>query len=93
MHVGVCRIELQLPGADTLKEKRRVVKSIKDRVAHRYHVSIAEVGRLDSARFAELGVACVSNDVRHATSVLTKVQDFVESSFPVVVVDVETELW
>lgn len=93
MHVAVCRIELQIPGATTLKDKRRVVHSIKDRVAQKYRVSIAEVGRLDNPRFAELGVACVSNDVGHATSVVTKVGTYVEETFPVVVLDVDTDIW
>jgi hypothetical protein len=93
VHVGVCRIEFQIPGGDSLKAKRRVVSSIKDRVAQRFRVAIAEVGRLDSSRFGELGIACVSNDARHATSILTNVANFIESSYPIIVVDVDTELW
>jgi len=92
VHVGVCRIEFQVSGARTLKDKRRVVHSIKDRVAGRFQVTIAEVGILDNPCMAELGFACVSNNDRHATSVLTKVAEFIEDAFPIVVLDVETEI-
>ena len=52
MIVGIMQVELMIYDAMTLKDKRRVVKSIKDRVAHEFNVSIAEVDALDVHRKA-----------------------------------------
>jgi len=69
MAVGVMQFELHLPGARSLKDKRRVVKGLKDRL-HRHHlVSVAEIEALDHHRIARLGIAMTANDARviHAT--------------------------
>jgi len=65
MTIGVLQLELSVPDAMSLKDKRRVIKSIKDRIAHHNNVSIAEVGALDEHRRSILGVAMVSNDSRY----------------------------
>lgn len=75
MIVGVLQVELLVYEAVTLKDKRRVVKSIKDRIAHAFNVSIAEVDALDQHRRAILGVALVGNDTRYVQSRLDKVVD------------------
>ena len=62
MTVGVLQLELSIPDAMSLKDKRRVVKSLKDRIAHGHNVSIAEVGALDEHRRSILGIAMVGND-------------------------------
>jgi len=92
MHVGVCTILFEVPGSSSLKEKRQVVRSIKDRVRNRFNVSIAEVGELDSRALCEMGLACVSNDVRHVNSMLTQVSAYIEEEFPISVRDVTLEL-
>ena len=79
MTVGVLQIELTVPDAFSLKDKRRVVKSLKDRIAHGHNVSIAEVGALDEHRRAILGVAMVSNDSRYVEGALSKLVDFVKA--------------
>ncbi len=64
MVVGVMQFELHLPGAQSLKDKRRVVKSLKDRL-HRHHmVSVAEIEALDHPRIAMMGLSMTSNDAR-----------------------------
>jgi hypothetical protein len=77
--VGVLQLELSVPDAFSLKDKRRVVKSLKDRIAHGHNVSIAEVGALDEHRRAILGVAMVSNDSRYVEGALSKLVDFVKT--------------
>src|SRR4051794_6149429 len=62
MHVGVLRLSLQVVGARSLKDKRHVVRSFKDRVKARLGVSIAEVGYTDKLQLATFGVAVVSGD-------------------------------
>lgn len=73
MYVGVMRLGLMVPGARTLKDKRRVVLSFKERVQGRFKVSIAEVGALEHPRHATLGVAVVSNDAAVCDSVLSAI--------------------
>ena len=72
MIVGVLRVRLILREAYSLKEKRRVILGVKDRLRVRFNVAVAEVGALDARQRAELGVACVSNDRRHAEGLLEK---------------------
>jgi hypothetical protein len=77
MTVGVLQLELSIPDAFSLKDKRRVIKSLKDRIAHGHNVSIAEVGALDEHRRSILAVAMVSNDSRYVEGALSKLVDFV----------------
>ena len=92
MTVGCCKIELRIPGSDSLKAKRRVVKSVKERVQARFNVAIAEVDRLDDWQRATLGVVTVSNDSRLVDALLSKVVSWIELSGDVLVVDYEIEL-
>jgi uncharacterized protein YlxP (DUF503 family) len=70
MIVGVKAWELQLAGCQSLKDKRRVIKSLKDRLHARFNVSVAEVDHQDSWQRAALAASVVSNDQRHAAEVL-----------------------
>jgi len=77
--VGIVRIELHLPAATSLKEKRSVVKSLKERIRHRVHASVAEVDHLDLWQRAALGVAVVSGQHRQVAEMLQAVRSLVES--------------
>lgn len=79
MHVGVGRLELQLPESASLKDKRMVVKSVIGRVRNRFNVAVAEIDTQDVWEIATLGIVCVSDDRRHANEMLSKVIDFIES--------------
>jgi len=93
MVIGTCIIELSIPAAHSLKEKRRVLKSIITRVQNEFNVSIAEVDSNDAWQSAALGVACVSNSANHVHSTLTKVINMIEKSrFDVEVVDYKIEI-
>ena len=76
----------------SLKDKRRVVKSLKDRIAHAHNVSIAEVGALDEHRRSVIGMAMVSNDSRYVQSALSKLVDFVRSVPQVDLMDYQIDL-
>jgi len=79
MVIGVLQLELGVGDAMSLKDKRRVIKSLKDRLAHAHNISIAEVGALDEHRRAILGIAMVSNDTRYVQGALAKLVDFVRT--------------
>jgi len=92
MTIGVLQLELSIGDAMSLKDKRRVVKSLKDRIAHGHNVSVAEVGALDMHRTAILGIAMVGNDNRYVEGALSKLVDFVRTARGVDLVDYQIEL-
>ncbi len=92
MTVGTCLVELHISGNSSLKGKRRVVKSIKDRVQGRFNVSIAEVDRLDDWQRATLGIACVSNNPRLVDEILNKVVNLIEGDADARILDYEIDL-
>ncbi len=87
MVVGLCRVVLSLPWNDSLKGKRSVVKSILERARGRFQVAAAEVADHDVHRRATLGFAVVSNDVRHARSVLDKLVSFAATATQAQLID------
>ncbi len=92
MVVGVCRIVFSLPGNDSLKGKRSIVRRLVERSRSRFNVAIAEVADLDAHRRATLGFAVVSNDARHANSMLDHITDFMVGMTEAVAVDRTLEI-
>lgn len=92
MTIGVLQLELSIGDAMSLKDKRRIVLSLKDRIAHGHNVSIAEVGALDEHRRSILGLAMVSNDRSYVEGALSKLVDFVRSVPQVNLIDYQIEL-
>ena len=94
MNTGICMIKLHLPGSQSLKSKRRELKSIISRLRNQYNVSVAEVGDYDLWQLATLGIACVSNHDQHVDEVLSKVMNFIVHNYPEVeIVEHEMEIW
>ena len=92
MTIGVLQLEIGIGDAMSLKDKRRVVKSLKDRIAHGHNVSIAEVGALDQHRRAIIGVAMVANESRYVEGALSKIVDFVRTVTSADLLDYQIEL-
>jgi uncharacterized protein YlxP (DUF503 family) len=78
MVVGVRRWELHLPGCQSLKDKRSIVKSLKERLIQRFKVSAAEVDHQDLWQRAALAAAIVSGDARHVEEVLASCENLVQ---------------
>jgi uncharacterized protein len=87
--VGVCSWNLSLPGCRSLKEKRRVVKSLKERLQHRFRVAVAETAHQDVWSRAELTVALVAADRSQADSVLDRLDRFLEGDGRALIVGVD----
>jgi uncharacterized protein YlxP (DUF503 family) len=79
MFVGVARFVLQIPGSRSLKDRRRVVKSFKDRVRARLPVSVAEIGDLELYQVATLGVVVVAAQSGRVTEVLSHAKSMAAS--------------
>ena len=75
MVIGVLTFRLAIFEALSLKDKRRVVKSLKDRLAARHNVSVAEIDDLDHRQAATIGVAMISNDAAFVQSALDRILD------------------
>ena len=73
MTVGSLRVRLLIRESQSLKDKRQVVKSIKDRLANRFNVSVAEVDGLESRQVAVLGFAMVGNEAAHVRAALEQI--------------------
>ena len=70
---------MELHDITSIKDKRRIVKSLKDRLHQKYRISISEVDLQDSLSFTQIGAAVVSNSKQHGETVLQKAIQFVES--------------
>lgn len=79
MVIGVIGWELEIFGSQSLKEKRRVMRSLKDRLHGKYNISVAETAHQDLWQRAELTACVVSNDRRHAESVLDRADKMVST--------------
>jgi len=89
--IGAFKVRFRVIGARSLKEKRKILKSLKDRIS-RMNVSIAEIDDQDKWQAATLGVALVSNDSAYINSVMDKLSVFL-SDFPgMEVLQIETEI-
>lgn len=73
MIIGVLQFELFIPGSTSLKDKRRVVRSLKDRLHREHLVAVAEIGALDLHNVSLMGLVLVSNSVGYVNSVLDRV--------------------
>lgn len=75
MVIGILRVRFTIFEARSLKDKRRVTRSLKDRLSARHNVSVAEVDDLDHRQAATLGVAMVANESRFVESALSRIVD------------------
>lgn len=73
MFIGILQFELLIRASTSLKDKRRVVRSLKDKLHREHLVSIAETGALDHHKIAVMALAIVSNSRAHAETVLDRV--------------------
>jgi len=76
MIVGTLEVEVFIPEANSLKDKRRVLKSLKDRLRVRFNVSVAETAPTETWRRATIGIATVGSDSRQVNSILSNVMNF-----------------
>jgi len=93
MNTGICKLKLHLPESQSLKSKRRIVKSVISRLQGHYNISIAEVDDHDLWQLATLGIACVSNHNQHVDETLSKVINFITQNYSELeIVDHEIEI-
>jgi uncharacterized protein YlxP (DUF503 family) len=92
MVVAMARLTLILPDNDSLKGKRKVVRSLVEKVRHRFEAAVAEVDDHDLWRKATIGVALVGNDARHLSTRLDTIMAFMENQHLAEIVDSQVEM-
>lgn len=78
MVIGVVYLEISIPDANSLKEKRRILKSLIERARNRFNISVAETGLNDVWKSAEISIVTVSNETKFVNSVCSNVLNMFE---------------
>lgn len=92
MILGLLTLDLHLPEAHSLKSKRQVIKSIKDRIRKRFNVSVAEVGGNDLWQRCDIAVAFVTNESRMADRVFNEIRNLVLNTSSVELINSDIEM-
>jgi hypothetical protein len=90
--VGLCTVELFIPESQSLKDKRQVLLSLKDRLREKFNLSVAEVGEQDLWQKAVLGLACVANEARYVNQVCDQALNLIRAVPAVEIVQSRVEL-
>ena len=77
MIIGILQLELRISESHSLKEKRMVLKSLKDRLRQRFNISISEIGLQDAWQGAVLGIASIGTDKSYVNGLLSTILDWV----------------
>ena len=87
MIVSMIQIIFEIPGVENIKDKRRIINSVKEKMYRRFRLSAAEVDLQDSLTFAQIGGALVSNSRDYGETVLRKAFEMIEKEVPVRIQD------
>ncbi len=90
--VGLCTVELFIPGTQSLKDKRQVLMSLKDRLRDKFNLSVAEVEGQDLWQRAVLGLAYVANETRHVHQVLDQALNVIRATPAVEIVQSRVDM-
>lgn len=93
MIIGLLQLDIIIPESNNLKEKRSTIKSIKETIRKRFNVSIAETGKLDKWSRSELSITKVSNEAKFIRQEFQKIQKYIESRYPVEIINKQEEVW
>lgn len=91
MHVLLVKLRLQIPCAQSLKDKRSQVKSLKDRLGNRFNASVAEIGALDNWQQAEIGICMIGNDRPYLDKQFSLVEALVLEYTELEIIDIKRE--
>jgi uncharacterized protein YlxP (DUF503 family) len=91
MTIGLLTLELSIPDARSLKDKRRPVRGLKDKIRHRWNASVAEVGDLEMWTEATLAVVLVANDHAYVAERLQAIVEFAHGAVDALVTETRVE--
>lgn len=93
MVIGACEVTFRAEWVSSLKEKRMVVKSLIEKTRHKFNVSVAEVDGQEEHKRIVIGFACVTNERRHADSMVQHILDFMEKNTEAELLSAEYEVF
>jgi len=91
MIVAAARLTMVIPENDSLKGKRKVVKSLIEKARHKFDAAIAEVGDNDLWQRAQVGIALVGNDSQLLAARMQQIVKFIENQYMVEIIDSQVE--
>ena len=92
MHVGCCSIKFFLHGNRSLKEKRRIVRSLKDRLKNNFNISIAEIGDQNIWQSLHMGIVAVNSDPKYLEGQTRKLMNVIEKMHLAEITDCQTKI-
>jgi uncharacterized protein YlxP (DUF503 family) len=93
MALGLLTLQIEIPGCQSLKEKRGRLKPLLSRLHKKFNVSVAEIDHLDAWNSSVIACAVVSNHIAHTTRVLQRIVVWIETDWPdVMVIDDQIEI-
>ncbi len=92
MIVGILTIEIHMSEAHSLKEKRFILRSLKDRIRNKFNVSISEIDANDLWQRCVLGVACIANETKIINQTLDRVKNTILNTPTVELIDSRMEM-
>ena len=93
MKIGNCVVEIYIPNTSTLKEKRSVIKGLKDRIHNKFNVSISEIDKNDNHKHSTIAFVTVSNSSRYTDKILAQVIKFMEKQKQFEIISYNTEIF
>jgi uncharacterized protein YlxP (DUF503 family) len=94
MNVGVCKLKIHIPGSQSLKDKRSIVKSLVSRLQKQFNISIAEVADHELWQIATIGIACVSNHNYRVDEIIDAVISTIQRDYPTIeIIEKETDIY
>ena len=92
IRVGVLKIDFHISDSRSLKEKRVVLRRMRDRISNNFNVSISEIDNHDKWQIGSFGISYIANDKKHVDGMLNKVKDFFQRDRNVVMLDCHIEI-
>ncbi|MFQ6067412.1 MAG: DUF503 domain-containing protein [bacterium] len=92
MVIGILELEIKLFSSDSLKDKRRIVKSLIDRIHNNFNVSVSEIRHQDLWQRADLGIALLTTEGKFAQSILSKIVEFIKRDKKISLIDSKMEI-
>lgn len=92
MIIGILTVEILIPSASSLKEKRRALKSLKERLKNAFNISIAEIDHHDKWQRAKIAIANINANRRRVESQLSKIVNYIDGFGKVQLLDCQIEL-
>ncbi|MCD6427019.1 MAG: DUF503 domain-containing protein [Caldisericaceae bacterium] len=92
MRIGICTVRLGIPNTFSLKDKRQVCSSLFSHIRQNFNVSVAEVSEQDSFRKSVVAIVAVNTSSKHLSKTLSKVVEFIEKDYRVMIEDYGVEI-